>query len=284
MEKFDPGDDEKRDTCTLKGFYSLHHILLLSAGKDCDEQEAQALQKTSTTCVSLVSDPHPVHEKSSWAAVVRRHTSDSEAMAHQSSSLISLVDHKVREFACNERLRIKSRCPVYERFLSLIMLSSVNWHEVGCTFVGGLLMRCARPIFLSCPSLAVVRKAERTTLSDRAVKSWVACSRAMKFAAFQIRFMLTVREWARRAAVNHVPVMTPKDSVPSHLQILSMYNRLDGLPGEEMVHSFQNEVKQIEALTSFGGFFQMINMPRSDLEIQNMLCDAMEKWTLSGHH
>lgn len=111
-------------------------------------------------------------------------------------------------------------------------------------------------------------------LSGRVEKSWAPSQTGLKLTAFQVRFFLSVDSWARAAL--------PPDKVAAYdklkrprLMVRAMYNDLGGRPTPDMLRLFQTEAKEIERMTCFGEFFDKMDMRRSNLEIQTMLCNAM---------
>ena len=119
-------------------------------------------------------------------------------------------------------------------------------------------------------------------------KSWDASATGLKLTAFQIRFFVNVLPWARSALpanlVGAYERRHPKSSHHLLLVVRAMYNALGGRPTPAMLERFQAEAKQIESLTNFPDFFNMINMPCTDMDIQIMLCNAMVNSSRLGYH
>ena len=128
-----------------------------------------------------------------------------------------------------------------------------------------------------------MKHSEKTQPSGRAEISWNTSATGLKLTAFQVRFALNVLPWAREALPTEVVAAYERAHKPQ-LLVRSMYNLLRGRPTPEMLCGFQAETKQIEALTSFVGFFQKIGMPRVEMEIQQMLCQGMEDSRQFGYH
>jgi hypothetical protein len=190
----------------------------------------------------------------------------------------------VRAFVANPANRRKSKVPDFGRFLPLILLSDLSWQEMQAAVVEEVLTRNARWIVRAQPSLGLAKEGERRQLSGRMEKSWDASSTGLKLTAFQIRFFVNVLPWARSALPANL-LAAYERRPKSLLQVArAMYNSLGGRPTPDMLTRFQNEAKQIESLTNFSDFFNMINMPRGDMDIQIMLCNAMASSSRAGYH
>jgi hypothetical protein len=267
----------------LKGFCSFHHLLLLAAGERDPVLDQSPLLKPSIS--SSVNPDTLQHE---WNTVVnkKRPTTKMAAGAEKDecgSPLLRIVNHKVRGFATNPRMRHKSQCPDFGRFLPMILLSNVTWNDVKMPFLMELLTRNAKWIYESSRSLGTVRSSEARVLSGRAEQSWEPSATGLKLTAFQVRFCLSVAQWARSALPADVVRAYEKGGKP-HLMVRTMYNALGGRPTANMLRLFQAETKRIEAMRGFDAFFREMAMPRSEMEIQAMLCDAMRASAQCKYH
>ena len=275
----------------LKGFCSPHHILLLATGVPDPVVDGNQMVKAAVAAATSSPDlpklkRDDANEKESWAMVVRRHKKKPiSPQLGGNAELLSSANTRVRSFSRYPRMRHKAKCPDFGRFLPQILLSTYGWEEIKEPFIGELLTRGARWISRADRSLDTVKDSERHHLSDRAVKSWRASSTGLKLTAFQIRFALNVLPWAREAVPSEVVAAYESSSQhPNLLLVRSMYNSLGGRPTQEMLNRFQSETKKIETLGSYGEFFRMIDMPRGEIDIQNMLCGAMENSKRCGYH
>ena len=262
----------------LKGFCALHHLLLLAA------DEVDPLSDPNSVLETLVSRSATGEreDEPSWVTVVRRKNTTANKK-RSDPSLLQVANHKVRGFAKNRRLRHKAQCPDFGRFLPMILLSAVSWDEVKKPFLSELLARNARWICQSSPSLAVVAPNEHTSLSDRAAKSWGASATGLKLTAFQICFFHRVVQWASTALPADVVQAYRRWNKPQ-LAVRAMYDALGGRPSAKMLSDFQQEAKCIESMTNFKQFFKRMVLPLTDLEIQVMLCHAMQSSARFGYH
>ena len=281
----------------LKGFCSLHHILLLVTDVPDPVMEGKPVVKAAAAAAALVvspSSPQSSDDSSnntgdgqSWSMVVRhqKKSRSRHETSKSTSDLLSLVNRRVRGFARNPRMRHKAQCPDFGRFLPQLLLSDVTWKAIQEPFIGELLTRNARWICRASRDLGVVKFSEQFVLSNRAQRSWMASNTGLKLTAFQIRFALNVVPWARKALPSEVVSAYEDSSHQPHLLLVrSMYNLLGGRPTQDMLSRFQEETKTIEAMSSFGEFFRMIDMLCDDMAIQQMLCDAMENSRRFGYH
>lgn len=265
----------------LKGFCAFHHILLMST-----EQSDPLLDRKSLAQVPMATAAGDnTSSGESWVTVVKKSRPAAAARKQQSqeTGLLALSNRRVIQFARNPKMRHKSQCPDYGRFLPQILLSNISWQEVRKPFIGELLTRNARWVCKSNRRLSTVRHWEWEKLGQRAVQSWDASSTGLKLTAFQVRFLLNTVPWAHLALPEDIAVAYARTG-KRHLLVRAMYNRLGGRPTAEMLGKFQNETKRIESLSDYKSFFRTIDMPQGEMEIQKMLCEAMNNSKRCGYH
>ncbi|KAL7571270.1 hypothetical protein ACA910_008925 [Epithemia clementina (nom. ined.)] len=273
----------------LKGFCSLHHLLLLAAELPDTVIDRKPMVKAATAAAAAAASVSKVEgdnneEGKGWSMVIHRQKKINNQNGTGDSVLLSMANERVQRFARNPRMRHKAQCPDFGRFLPLILLSNMHWRDFQEPLIGELLARNARWICKADRGLGTVTPTERTSPSDRAQRSWAASSTGLKLTAFQIRFALSVLPWAQEALPAAV-VAAYQSANHSHLLLVRlMYNVLGGRPTQDMLRRFQKETKAIEAVGSFSEIFQMIDLPRDEMAIQIMLCDAMEQSKRFGYH
>jgi hypothetical protein len=276
----------------LKGFCALHHILLFATEEkdpfdgplnprdaitaaDCAKDEKCAVgSKPEADCRPPESD---------WEVVIHKKNPRKNRSRAQESDMLRLVNKKVNAFVKYPSGRHKSNCPDFGRFLPLILLSDLSWKEIKEPFVHELLARNALWVVQAHQGLRKVQRSENTMLSSRAEKSWEASSTGLKLTAFQIRFALNVLPWAKQALPK--PLFEAYEKAGNQrLLIRAMYNALGGRPRKEMLAMFQQEAKSLEAMRKFEQFFQSVEMNPGKLEIQRMLCDAIQRSEKCRYH
>jgi ubiquitin-protein ligase len=272
----------------LKGFCSLHHLLLLATEEpDLVLKDGNARNwETGTSNGSVAVETKMGKDAGEpWAQVARRKPRIIQmTQPEPRKSLNTIASRQVRAFVAHPANRTKSKVPDFGRFLPLILLSDLSWQEMQAAVVEEVLTRNARWIVRAHTSLGLIKEGERRQLSGRMGKSWDASSTGLKLTAFQIRFFVNVLPWAHSALP--AKLLAAYERRPKSLLLIAraMYNSLGGRPTPEMLERFQNEAKQIESLTNFPAFFNMINMPRGDMDIQIMLCNAMANSSRAGYH
>lgn len=262
----------------LKGFCSFHHLLLLATG------EPDPVLSHSPVLKSFLSSSAGETNEPGWTTVINSKQHGAKKADDASSPLLQLANDKVRKFARNPWMRHKARCPDFGRFLPTILLSNVTWDEVKRPFLGELLARNARWICQENRQLQVVRPDERIRLSGRVEQSWDANNTGLRLTAFQIRFFNSVVGWARSAFPADIVKAYERHPNSKQFLVRAMYNTLGGRPTPEMLSQFQEEAKRIEAMGSFREFFQSVAMPLTEMDVQIMLCEAMQDSERYGYH
>ena len=262
----------------LKGFCALHHIMLLAA----DDQERI---KGPFGLVDLVAgspdDRKPcvgenlVNNKThtDWIVVMPKKI-PKQVRRPSTNSVLDIVERRVSSFVKHPSGRHKSNCPDFGRFLPLIMLSDLSWREIREPFVHELLARNSRWVVQTHRGLRRVHPSEAFRPSCRAVKSWGSSATGLKLTAFQIRFALNGMVWAQEALSKPVVAAYVKLG-GQRLPVLAMYNKLGGRPTSKMLSTFQKEAKTIEAISCYDQFFRLVGMDLNEMQIQQLLCDAM---------
>lgn len=268
----------------LKGFCSLHHLLLMATEEQDPLLDSNSLLVQVAEKSGQSKAEEDGEEEDGWKVIVpkKRIIHNGKESASR-SPLLNAANLRVQGFAKFPRLRHKAQCPDFGRFLPMILLSDVSWEEIRQPLLSQLLTRNARWIVKTDARLGVVRPMEVSQISGRVEKSWPASATGLKLTAFQIRFFLSVVAWARDTLPPEIVGAYERMKSPQ-LMVRAMYNILGGRPTQDMLSLFQAETKEIESMGGFAEVFEKMDLPATELEIQAMLCEAMANSARFKYH
>jgi ubiquitin-protein ligase len=185
--------------------------------------------------------------------------------------MINLVDEKIKSFMSDPDKRNKKHVPDIGKFLVYLAIHpNFTWNNIWADYLKETFIRNVRWMVTgrdSCPELLNLDLDTTNRLRYTFDHPNSKTSRALIM--FQVYF------------INNVA--SPKGS--THSDILEKYKRTYGRPTENELENLQLYCKKINQVYEWGQFFELLNIPKPDLnQLNQILVRSVEKSAELGYH